>query len=445
MIKVLIIDDEQDIRNLLAKTLEYEGYNVVTAERARTGLKILKEQAINVVICDVKLPDAGGIELVGQIKELSPETEVICLTAYGNIQDGVQAMKNGAFDYLVKGDDNNKIIPLISKAEEKSRLQFRIKELESKVSKKYDFDQIIGNSPLILQAVTLARKVADTEATVLLSGPTGTGKEVFAQAIHTASSRKNQSFVAVNCSAFGKDLLENELFGHMAGSFTGATKDKKGLFEEAHNGTIFLDEIGELDHDLQAKLLRVLEAGNFLKVGDTKETKVNVRVIAATNRNLEKESESGLFREDLFYRLSVFQIKLPALNDRKEDIPLMARHFAAYFASKSKKKISGISKDYLEALKKHSWRGNIRELRNVVERSVILCDGDTLTKEVLPLDFDTAKPGLTSIGLFDLKEIEKEHIKTVLEHTKGNKTKAAGLLGIGLTTLYRKMEEYNLN
>lgn len=439
----MIIDDEKDIRNLLAKTLEYEGYVVRTAENAKAGMRILGEVKVNVVLCDVKLPDAKGVMLAGEIKAGFPETEIICLTAYGTIADGIQAMKNGAFDYLVKGDDNDKIIPLVSRADEKARLQFRIKELENRMLQKFGFEQIIGNSPFIKQAITLAQKVAPSDATVLLTGPTGTGKEVFAHAIHSSSSRNNRGFVAVNCSAFGKDLLESELFGYKAGAFTGASKDKKGLFEEANQGTIFLDEIGELDLDLQAKLLRVLESGTFLKLGDTRETQVDVRIIAATNRDLEEESISGKFREDLFYRLSVFQIKLPALNDRKEDIPLMTEHFAAQFGLKTGKRINRISKDYSEALKKHSWRGNIRELRNIVERSVILCEGDMLTKELLPFDFEKAKIG-GSAGVFDLKEVEKQHLKKVLDYTGGNKTKAANLLGIGVSTLYRKMEEYQL-
>lgn len=290
------------------------------------------------------------------------------------------------------------------------------------ISEEYDFTQIISNSPFIQEAVSLARKVANSEATVLLTGPTGAGKEVFAQSIYSAGSRRNQSFVAVNCSAFGKDLLESELFGYKAGAFTGATKDKKGLFEEANKGTIFRDEIGEFNPDLQAKLLRVLESGTFLKMGDTKEIKVNARVIAATNRNLEEESQQGQFREDLFYRLSVFQIKLPPLNDRKEDIPLLTEHFAAQFGSKTGKKINSISKEYTEALKKHSWRGNIRELRNIIERSVILCEGNTLTKEVLPLDFNVSKPGAFT-GIFDLKEVEKEHIKKYWNIQKATRPK----------------------
>lgn len=437
---LLIIDDEKDIRHLLAKLLEYEGYEVLTTDKAKSGLQLLQEQPVQVVLCDVKLPDANGIALVKEIKTLSPETEVICLTAYGTIQDGVQAMKNGAFDYLVKGDDNNKIIPMVSKAEEKARLQFRIRELERRVAQTYDFDQIIGHSSLLQAAVQLARKVAPSEATVLLTGPTGTGKEVFAHAIHAASTRRHQAFVVVNCSAFGRDLLESELFGYRTGAFTGATKDKKGLFEEAHRGTLFLDEIGELNLDLQAKLLRVLESGAFLKVGDTKETQVDVRVIAATNRRLEEESLQGKFREDLFYRLSVFQLKLPSLNERTEDIPLLTEHFAAQFGRKTGKKINHIDRAYLEALKKHTWRGNIRELRNLVERSVILADGDTLTKDLLPLDFEALRPGV-STGLFDLHEVERRHIQQVLQHVHGNKTKAAALLGIGLSTLYRRMEE----
>lgn len=439
MSTILIIDDEKDIRNLLATTLEYEGYDVLTVDSGMAGLRITGERRIHIAICDVKLPDMTGIEVTRRIKELSGETEVICLTAFGKIHDGVQAIKNGAFDYLIKGDDDNKLIPLISKAEEKSRLQFRIKELEDKVSKKYDVDQIISNSPLIRDAVAMVKKVAASEATILLTGQTGTGKEVFAQSIYSASSRKNQSFVAVNCSAFGKDLLESELFGYKAGAFTGAAKDKRGLFEEANHGTIFLDEIGELNLDLQAKLLRVLETGTFFKLGDTRETKVNVRVIAATNRNLEEEIQQGKFREDLFYRLSVFHIKLPVLNDRKEDIPLLTEQFAAELGIKTGKRIKAISGEYMEALKKHRWRGNIRELRNIVERSVILCEGDTLTADLLPVDFVMAES-----GVLHLRGIKREHIKKVLEYTNGNKTKSARLMGISVPTLYRMLKKYHI-
>src|ERR1700709_1595890 len=332
--KLLIIDDEERLRNLLARILQLEGYEVLVAATGKEGLKKLQQEMIPVVISDVKLPDINGIELTSQIKTNWPATEIIVLTAFGTINDGVKAIKSGAFDYITKGDDNEKIIPLVSKAMDKALLQFRVLELEQKLNNKFGFERLIGKSAPITDVIKLAQKVALTDTTVLLLGETGTGKEIFAEAIHQASTRHNKAFVAVNCSAFTKELLESELFGHKAGAFTGAVKDKKGLFEEANGGTIFLDEIGELDHELQPKLLRVLESQQFIKIGDTKPTVVNVRILAATNRDLQKESEENHFRSDLFYRLSVFQITLPALRDRKKDINLLAEHFMLYFASK---------------------------------------------------------------------------------------------------------------
>lgn len=291
----------------------------------------------------------------------------------------------------------------------------------------------------------MAQKVSATEVPVLLTGETGTGKEVFAQSIHQHSSRKGKSFVAINCSSFSRDLLESEMFGHKAGAFTGALKETKGLFEEASGGTIFLDEIGEMAFDLQAKLLRILETGEFIKIGDTKPTKVDVRIIAATNRDLEKEIEQGHFREDLFYRLSVFQIHLPALRERVEDIPLHIKAFVSAFSSKMGKNIRTISPEYIDALKKRAWKGNVRELRNAIERSLIIADGDTLTLDALPLNMQTSSAASTeSYSGFDLSGVEKMHIQKVLKYTKGNKTETSRLLGIGLTTLYRKIEEYGL-
>ena len=318
MAKILIIDDEQQLRGLLARIIGLEGYEVAQAPDCAAGLKMLRQYDPDVVLCDVKLPDGNGVEMVGKIKETAPSAEVILLTAYGNIPDGVQAIKNGAFDYITKGDDNNKILPLLSRAAEKAQMQRRLARFEEKLSDEHSFDRIIGSSEALRQAVALARKVAATNTSVLLTGETGTGKEVFAQAIHHAGPRAKESFVAVNCSAFSKELLESELFGHRAGSFTGASKDKKGLFEEADRGTLFLDEIGEMPVELQAKLLRVLESGEFIKIGETRPTKVDLRIIAATNRDLEKEIAAGNFREDLFFRLSVFRIQLPSLNGRKK-------------------------------------------------------------------------------------------------------------------------------
>lgn len=445
MNKVLLIDDEEKLRTLLSKIISLEGFEVFQAADAKSGLKKLENNDIDVVICDVKLPGSSGVDLSKTIKEKYPATEIILLTAYGNIPDGVQAIKNGAFDYITKGDDNNKIIPLLYKAVEKVALSKRVLQLEKQLGNKYSFDKIIGNSKIIKAAIDAANKVAATDATVLLTGETGTGKEVFAHAIHNAGTRNRQNFIAVNCSAFSKELLENELFGHKAGAFTGAVKDSKGIFEEANGGTVFLDEIGEMPLDLQAKLLRVLETGEFLKVGDSKNTKADVRIIAATNRDLQKEIEAGNFREDLFYRIAVFQIQLPPLRERINDIEELANFFLMHFVAKTNSKVKGMSPAYVEMLKLHSWKGNIRELKNVIERSVILSDGTTLEQGTLPSDFQQpAHQGNRQLSAFDLASAEKIHIQKVLNYTNGNKTETAKLLNIALTTLYRKLDEYKL-
>ncbi len=437
---VLIIDDEVKLRELLSRIISLEGFQVLEAGDVKSGMKILEKADVHVVLSDVKLPDGNGVDLSAQIKTKYPNTEVIVLTAFGTIADGVKAIKNGAFDYLMKGDDNEKIIPLLSKAAEKAKLQFRISQLEKKVAEKLSFENILGSSKAILQAKELASKVAITDTTVLLLGETGTGKEVFAQSIHEASPRRLKPFVAVNCSALGKEILESELFGHKAGAFTGAIKDKRGLLEEANEGTVFLDEIGEMHIDLQAKLLRVLESGEFYKVGDTKPQKVNVRIIAATNRNLKTESDNGNFRPDLFYRLSVFQIQLPSLNERPGDIELFATHFIRVFADKMNKPIPKMDAAFLDALQKHIWKGNIRELKNVIERAVILSN-DELQVSSLPFDFTSLN---SPQFVFDLAEAEKQHIQRVLQFSKGNKTEAARLMNIAVSTLYRKIQDYGL-
>jgi two-component system NtrC family response regulator len=441
---VLIIDDEKKICSLLARIIELEGFKVFQANTGKEGLKILAAQDVYVVISDVKLPDINGVELVKEIKKIKPYTEVINLTAFGTIQDGVMAMRNGAFDYITKGDDNDKIIPLVYKALDKAKLQFRISELENKVARKYDFMGILGQSKAIKEAIALSEKVAGTDTTVLLLGETGTGKEVFAQAIHYESLRKMKPFVAVNCSGFNHELLESELFGHKEGAFTGAVRDKKGLLEEANEGTLFLDEIGEMNLDLQAKLLRVLENQTFIKVGDTQTSKVNVRIIAATNRDLKTEAESGKFRLDLYYRLSVFSIELPPLSQRKSDILLIAKHYLKEFANKVNKQELLMGDDFAELLLKHNWKGNIRELKNVIERVVILADGNSVTANLLPYEFHALEQQVGETDPMKMEQVEKQHILKVLTYTKGNKTETARLLGIGLTTLYRKIEEYKI-
>lgn len=441
MIQILVIDDEDPIRNLLARMIELEGYKVWKASDCQSALKLLKAQPFDVVLCDVFLPDGNGVDFIREIKKHRPEAEVILLTAHGNIPDGVQAIKNGAFDYITKGDDNRKIIPTISRA---------VDEVEKKKGKvappvSYSFDSIIGSSNGLKQAVALARKVADTDVPVLLTGETGTGKEVFSHAIHYASPRSQYPIMAINCSAFSKDLLESELFGYKAGAFTGSMKDKPGLFEVANHGTVFLDEIGEMAFDLQARLLRVLETGEYIKVGDTKPTKVDVRIISATNRDLKKEIENGHFREDLYFRLSVFQIHLPPLRERKEDIEMLAETFLKRFSTKLKKEIKGMTSEVVDILKGAEWRGNIRELKNVMERSAIVCD-EEVTVQDLPIDLQCAgmdeEQGKEE---FELAVIEQKHITKVLQYTRGNKTEAARLLKIGLATLYRKIEAYHIS
>lgn len=447
MSKILVVDDEVQIRTLLSRMLELEGYEVCQAGDCRTALKQLEFQSPDVVLCDVFLPDGNGVDLVSSVKKTAPNVEIILLTAHGNIPDGVQAIKNGAFDYITKGDDNNKIIPLVSRAVEKARMNVRLEKLEKKVGHTYSFDSVLGDSKALKDAVSLAQKVSGTDVPVLLTGETGTGKEVFAQAIHYNSKRAKQNFVAVNCSSFSKELLESEMFGHKAGSFTGALKDKKGLFEEADNGTIFLDEIGEMAFELQAKLLRILETGEYIKIGDTKPTRVNVRVVAATNRNLPEEITAGRFREDLFYRLSVFQIHLPPLRERAGDVRILAKAFVKDFSVRLARPVTEITPAFLEVLEQQPWKGNIRELRNVIERSLIVCESERLDVADLPLDIQNThyeQSDETTPGSFELSAMERRHIARVLEYTKGNKTEAARLLKIGLTTLYRKIEEYGI-
>lgn len=443
MHKILIIDDEEKLRSLLARLIRLEGYTVIEAGNLKSALKAIEKEEPDVILCDVKLPDGNGVDFISEIKAKTSIIEIILLTAYGNIPDGIQAMKNGAFDYIIKGDDNDKVIPLLNKAIEKVTLQRKIATLEDLVGKKYSFESIIGFSKSLIDAITLAKKVAPTDATVLLLGETGTGKEVFAQAIHNASTSAGKSFLAINCSALSKELLESEIFGHKAGAFTGATKDKKGLIEEANSGTLFLDEIGEMHFDLQSKLLRVLETSEFIKVGDTKSTKVNVRIIAATNRDLQEEIKEHKFREDLFYRLNVFAITLPPLRERKEDIPLLTNHYVSLYAGKTNKMVKGVSPEVNKILKQHNWKGNIRELKNIIERAVILESSECITESSLPYDIQDNLLN-DQATIFDLALMEKKHIKKVLQYANGNKTETSRLLNIGLTTLYRKIEEYGI-
>ena len=444
MNKILLIDDEPTIRMLLSRILELEGYEVLKAKDRATALYILNKQEVQVVLCDVFLPDGNGVDMVQELQPLAPNAKIILLTAHGNITDGVQAIKNGAFDYIVKGDDNRKIIPIVSRAMD------AIAAEQKQQSKKKDvrantvtFGNIVGKSPALAHVISQASKVAATDVAVLINGETGTGKELFAQAIHNASHRSAGAFLALNCSAFSRELLESELFGYKEGAFTGAVKDKRGLLEEANHGTVFLDEIGEMALELQSKLLRVLETGEFVKVGDTKTTRVDVRIISATNRILKEEIANGRFREDLYFRLSVFRIELPPLRQRREDILLLAQHFAERFSKQIGCPVPALSPDAKSLFLSYPWPGNVREMMNTMEHALIVCDSE-VTREDLPIDMLSDESSTQADDSLDLKSVERNHIIKVLHHTHGNKTETARLLKIGLTTLYRKIEEYGI-
>jgi len=445
--QILVIDDENRLRTLLKRIISLEGYTVFEATDLRYASRVMQREHIDVLLCDVHLPDGSGVEYIKRCKTEFPHIEVIVITAYGNISEGIQAMKNGAFDYITKGDDNDKIIPLLHKACEKVNLQKRLTKLEKEVKIVFGFDNIIGKSPLLQETIGLAKKIAATNVSILILGETGTGKELFAKAIHTASTRSNKPFVAINCSAFSKELLESELFGYKAGAFTGAVRDKVGLMEEADEGTLFLDEIGELDFDIQAKLLRVLEVNEFIKLGATKSSNTDIRLICATNKNLYEEVQKGNFREDLFYRINVFTLHLPSLLERRNDIPLLAKYYIDVFSKKLNKNVKEMSTDMIEKLKQHHWPGNIRELKNVIERAVIMAEGSLLTAEHLPADIDNRSAKAVSAGspTLDLETVEKNHIIRILNFTRGNKAETARLLKIGIATLYRKIEQYRLN
>ncbi len=439
--KVLIIDDEPRIRILLEKILSLEGFSVITAENFTSGLQNAESNNIAVIVTDVKLPDGSGIELTKKIKAKFPNIEIIVITAFGQIKDGVEAMKNGAFDYLVKGDDDEKLPLTVKRAYEKAMMHREVTELRNRIDSKYAFSKIIGKSKKISEAVEFAKQAAPTDTNVLLLGETGTGKELFAQAIHNSSKRNSKKFLAVNCSAIPKDLQESEFFGHKKGAFTGAVNDKKGYFEEVNGGTIFLDEVGEMSMLTQAKLLRTIEEKTYLRVGDPREHTLDIRIIAATNRDLKTSISEGTFREDLYYRLNTFTIHLPSLSERPDDIDILTAYFTDYYTEKLNKKIDFISSDFINNLKSYRLKGNIRELKNIIERAVILATNNSLTIDLLPEEYTVAKQESSE---HSLDQVEKAHILKTLSEFKGNKTQTAKALGIGTVTLYRKLKEYGI-
>lgn len=428
---LLLIEDNQFERNLYERILEGHGYRVYTAENLKSAAGLLSTYNFPVVIVDISLPDGNGLEYVKSIKTSNPKAEVILFTSGSNVKDAIKAMKYGAFDYLTKGEDSQRLINLIQEAMLKSLANNTHLNINKNVKPK-GFDAMIGSSDGIKIVKALAIKVANTNTPVLLLGETGVGKDVLAESIHKASKRAAKNFLAINCSAIGHEMLESEFFGYKAGAFTGALKDKKGLLEEADEGTVFLDEIGEMSMPLQAKLLRFLENGSFIKLGDTKTTYTNCRIIAATNVNLKYAVKAGKFREDLYYRITAFTIVIPPLRERKTDIPILVDYFIAKLAKEFEMEQPRISQDFIGALMKYSWPGNIRELINVLKKSLILSSG-TLDPELVELTDHN------EMETVNLDELQLKTIKQVIKQNNGDKRKAARQLGISIATLYRKI------
>src|SRR5258708_36310533 len=442
---ILITDDADGLRRLLKRVISLEGYIVYEAPDLRTAEKILSKAEIDVIVSDVRLPDGSGLDFTRAVKVRYPAVEVILLTAFAQVSDAVEAMRSVAFDYISKGEDDEKLLPLIDGAIEKSLLQRRAKKREARRTHTLNFGGKVGQVDIWLQAKEIASKGALLDGTVMLRGETGTGKELFARAIHAGSRRSAHPFVTLNCGALPDGLLERELFGYKTGSLANAMKDKRGLIEEANGGTLFLDEIEAMPAGLQAMLLRMLETGQYYKVGGSTSLEMDVRILSATNGSIQKEMSDGKFREDLFYRLNMFSIDIPPLRDRDKDISLLAEHFIQLFADRMNRKLEGMDKEFLLTVESWPWKGNVRELRNVIERAVILENGKLLSRNSLPLELLTKGHQPQYIPAFDLASIEKLHIQRVLDYTRGNKVEAARLLNIGLTTVYRKIEEYGLD
>ena len=447
--RILIIEDEKSLREVLRILLEEEGYEISTASNGLEGMDYLKNDIFDLVITDIKMPKADGFEVLKKVKELSPSTIVIMMTAFGTTESTIEAMKMGAYDYIHKPFKIDEVRLVIQKAFEKKNLSEEVSLLREKVKSSFGLENIVGKSQKMQELFTLIRKVAQSNSTVLISGESGCGKELVASALHNLSHRKQKNFVTINCATFPEGLLESELFGHVKGSFTGALYNKEGLFELANRGSIFLDEIGEMPLSLQSKLLRVLENGTFRRVGGLNDITIDVRVISATNKDMSEAVASGSFREDLFYRLNVVPVNIPPLRERPDDIPLLLDHFL----HKSSPNTKRFSPEALRFLMKYSWKGNVRELENMVERTVLLADGEIIMPEDLPEEIcklDDAKKHLPELGDegvdFEgiMEQIEKDYLLKALEKAKGIKTEAARLLNLSFRSFRHKLYKYGI-
>ena len=453
--RILVIDDEPDVLNIIAEILKTAGYDVVSAPNGEAGIKALDSNFFDLVFTDLMMPGIGGMDVLQHAVTRSPTTLCIILTGYGTIESSVEAIKNGAFDYITKPITSKALLITVEKALNFQSLKEENSRLKKELQKKYRFNNIVGTSKAMRKVFDLIEKVADTDGTVLISGASGTGKELIASAIHYNSSRGVKPMVVINCGAIPEELLESELFGHEKGAFTGAYKNRTGRFEMANGGTFFLDEIGEMSPSLQVKLLRVLQEQKFEKVGGTKTIHVDVRIIAATNKNLTISINKGKFREDLYYRLNVIPIKVPPLKQRKSDIPLLIDHFMKKFRSEKRNLIKGFSNEALEDMMGFDWPGNVRELENVIKRLTILCDREIVQVDDLPEHIQRKtrpiEPDEEDVLDKDLnlneavKDYEKRLILEALEKSNWVKTKAAKLLNINRTTLVEKIKKQNLD
>jgi DNA-binding NtrC family response regulator len=452
---ILIVEDKDSMAEMLSQALQTGGYSTLRAKDGGEGIQLFKDKKVDLVLTDLKLPQKDGLEVLTVVKGHNPLIPVIMMTAYGTIETAVKAVKEGAYDFLTKPFDPDHLLILVAKALEKQRLVTENIVLKDELAKQQlRFPRVIGKSSKIVETMEKAKKVAAGNTTVLLLGESGTGKELFARAIHELSPRKEGQFVAINCAAIPRDLLESELFGHERGAFTGAVGRKLGKFELADKGTIFLDEIGDMDLALQAKILRILEGEELMRVGGTSRIKVDVRVVAASNKDLQAAIAHQAFREDLFYRLSVFPITIPPLRERREDIAALAEHFVNYYSKETKKELKIISPEAMNILMNHVWTGNVRELQNCIERAVILSEGTEILPHHLgirPMTSDemlkqevVLEGSLHEVSANSVRQAETRMIKKVLKETGGNKTKAAEILQVSYKTLLTKIKEYGI-
>ncbi len=444
--RILVVDDERSMREILHIFLKNEGYTVTLADNGESAVEAVKRDIFDLIITDMNMPKLSGLELLRNVKKITPDTIVVVITAFGTTESAVEAMKQGAYDYIQKPFQMDDIRLVVKNALEKQRLQKDVSILKEQL-KTPSLENIIGCSPAMQSLFTIVSRSAESSASVLITGESGTGKELVAKAIHSLSPRKDNHFVAVNCAAIPDGLLESELFGYMKGAFTGAGSNKQGLFEFANDGTLFLDEIGEMPLNLQSKLLRVIEGGVFRRVGGISDTKVDVRIVSATNRNLHELIEKGLFREDLYFRLNVLSVKIPPLRERREDIPLLVEHFMQKFSGGRKR----FSRDALRLLKNYQWKGNVRELENIIERAVLLCDSEIIDEEFLPEEIKSAPAArVVSVpsGGMDFEKLiedtEKAYLLKALEKTNGVKTEAAKLLNLTFRSFRHKLKKYGI-